>query len=185
VKPRFFKSPAEFRKWLDANHDKARELWVGYWKKNTGKPSLTWQESVDQALCYGWIDGIRKSVDEDSYTNRFTPRTAKSVWSAVNTRRAKELIEEGLMQPPGLKAFEARQENRSGIYSYEQRTENLPEPYAGIFETNKAAWEFFQSQPPGYRKVIGWWIVSAKKEETRRKRLEQLIEKSAKGRRIE
>jgi uncharacterized protein YdeI (YjbR/CyaY-like superfamily) len=184
MKPKFFKSPQDFRKWLDANHDKEKELWVGYWKKSTGKPSLTWQESVDQALCYGWIDGVRKSVDEDSYTNRFTPRTARSAWSAVNLKRAKELIKEGLMQPAGLKAFEARRENRSGIYSYEQRPQDLPEPYAGTLKKNKAAWEFFQSQPPGYRKVITWWIISARKEETRLKRLEQLIQKAVKGQRM-
>jgi uncharacterized protein YdeI (YjbR/CyaY-like superfamily) len=180
----FFETPGEFRKWLEKHHATAKELWVGYYKKGSGKPSMTWPESVDQALCFGWIDGIRKSVDEDSYTIRFTPRKQGSIWSSVNIKRVQELSEQGLMQPPGLQAFAARKENKSGIYSYEQRGDQLPEPYAGLLRKNKAAWDFFQAQPPSYRKAAGWWVVSAKKEETRLKRLEQLIEDSAGGRRI-
>jgi uncharacterized protein YdeI (YjbR/CyaY-like superfamily) len=159
-------------------------LWVGFYKTGSGKPSITWPESVDEALCVGWIDGIRKSLDEVSYTIRFTPRRTRSIWSAVNIRRVRALTRQGRMRPAGLEAFKARQDNRSGIYSYEQRSENLPEPYAGIFRTSKSAWGFFQSQPPSYRKVTGWWIVSAKKEETRLARLDKLIEASAAGRRL-
>lgn len=180
----FFESPGEFRKWLEMHHATAKELWVGYYKKGTGKPSMTWPESVDQALCFGWIDGIRKSVDEDSYTIRFTPRKPGSTWSSVNIKRVQELSEQGLMQPMGLQAFAARKENKSGIYSYEQRGDQLPEPYAGRLRKKKAAWDFFQAQPPSYRKAAYWWVVSAKKEETRLKRLEQLIEASAEGRRL-
>jgi uncharacterized protein YdeI (YjbR/CyaY-like superfamily) len=178
----YFRSPAEFRTWLKRHHAKEKELWVGYYKKDSGKPSMTWPESVDEALCFGWIDGIRKRVDDTRYVIRFSPRKARSVWSAVNIKRAAALKEEGRMQPAGLAAFELRQENRSGIYSYEQRQDQLPEPYAAILKRNKAAWTFFQSRTPGYRKTIGWWIVSAKKEETRLKRLETLIADCAAGR---
>jgi len=184
VRPKFFKSPSAFRKWLEANHSSAKELWVGFYKKDSGKPSITWPESVDEALCFGWIDGLRKKIDNQSYMIRFSPRKSTSIWSAVNIGHAQRLIKEGLMQPVGLKAFEARKENRSGIYSYEQRSPELEDKYARKLKRNKAAWEFFQSQPPSYRKTINWWIVSAKQEETRIKRLDRLIETSAKGRRL-
>jgi len=183
VKARFFRSPAAFRAWLARNHATTSELLVGYYKTASGKPSMTWPESVDEALCFGWIDGIRKRLDDDRYTIRFTPRRPRSIWSTVNIKRALELAALGLMQPSGLKAFAAREENRSGIYSYEQRSDTLPEPYAGTLRKHRAAWSFFQAQPPSYRKTIGWWVVSAKKEETRLKRLDQLIEDSALGRR--
>ncbi len=181
---KFFKSPPAFRNWLESNHASAKELWVGFYKKDSGKPSITWPESVDEALCFGWIDGIRKRIDDQSYMIRFSPRKPTSIWSAVNIRHAQRLIREGLMQPAGLKAFEARKENRSGIYSYEQRSPELEDKYARKLKRNKAAWEFFQSQPPSYRKTINWWIVSARQEETRIKRLDRLIETSAKGRRL-
>ena len=184
MSPKFFKTPAAFRKWLAAHHATEKELWVGFYKKPSGKPSITWPESVDQALCFGWIDGVRKSIDEDSYKIRFSPRRSTSIWSSVNTKRAGELIEQKLMQPAGLKAFEARKENRSGIYAYEQRSAELVEPYAGMLKRNKAAWTFFQAQAPSYRKVINWWIVSAKREETRLQRLNKLIEESSAGRRL-
>ena len=180
----FFTTPTEFRKWLGRRGEKANELWVGFHKKHTGRPSMTWPESVDEALCVGWIDGIRKSIDENSYAIRFTPRRRGSIWSSVNIRRATFLINEGRMQPSGMAAFTARTENKSGIYSYEQRNEQLPEPFAGSLRKNVRAWKFFEAQPPSYRKAIGWWIVSAKKEETRRKRLEKLIAESARGRRL-
>jgi uncharacterized protein YdeI (YjbR/CyaY-like superfamily) len=181
---RFFKSPSAFRKWLAANHSKSKELCVGFYKKNSGKPSITWPESVDEALCFGWIDGIRKKFDDESYVIRFTPRKPQSVWSAVNIRNVERLINEKRMQPAGLKAYAARKEYRSGIYSYEQRPAELVEPYASKFKSNKAAWKFFQAQPPYYRKTMNWWIVSAKQEETRLKRLEKLIEESAQRRRM-
>ena len=180
----FFPTPADFRSWLKKHHASATELWVGFYKRSSGRPSITWPESVDEALCVGWIDGIRKSVDEISYKIRFTPRKQSSIWSAVNIKRAQALVDEGRMQPAGLKAFHARKENKSGVYSYEQRRDQLEEPYASLLRNNKAAWDFFQAQPASYRKVAGWYVVSAKKDETRLKRLEKLIEDSAKGKRL-
>lgn len=182
--PRFFKTPAAFRKWLADNHAKSKELWVGFYKKDSGKPSINWPESVDEALCFGWIDGLRKTIDDESYKIRFSPRKPSSIWSAVNIRNAEKLIKEKRMQPTGLKAYEARKEYRSGIYAYEQRSPELVEPYLGKLKRNRAAWKFFQAQPPYYRKTMNWWIVSAKREETRLKRLEKLIEESAAGRRL-
>jgi uncharacterized protein YdeI (YjbR/CyaY-like superfamily) len=184
VTVKFFKSPAAFRKWLEGHHATSKELWIGFYKKGSGKPSITWPESVDEALCFGWIDGVRKSIDEESYKIRFSPRRASSIWSAVNIRNAEKLIKEKRMQPAGLEAYEARKEYRSGIYAYEQRSPELVEPYLGKLKRNKAAWKFFQAQPPGYRKVMNWWIVSAKLEATRLKRLHQLIEESAQARRM-
>ena len=181
---RFFETPAEFRAWLEANHETATELWVGFHKKATGRPSITWPEAVDQALCFGWIDGIRKSVDESSYANRFTPRKARSTWSKVNIEKVAKLTEQGLMMPAGLRAFGARDEANSGIYSFEQRPQELPPAYAERFQENGPAWAFFQSQPPGYRRTATHWVLSAKREETRLKRLATLIEDSANGRRI-
>jgi uncharacterized protein YdeI (YjbR/CyaY-like superfamily) len=162
----------------------ATELWVRFYTKDSGKPSITWTESVDQALCFGWIDGIRKRVDKISYQIRFTPRRRGSIWSAINIKRAKELVRQKQMRPTGLKAFAARIENKSGIYSYEQRSTELSQPYANLLKENKAAWNFFENQPPSYRKMIGWWIISAKKEETRMVRLAKLISESAKGKRL-
>jgi uncharacterized protein YdeI (YjbR/CyaY-like superfamily) len=180
----YFRSPAELRKWLRANHATAGELWVGFYKRDTGKPSITWPESVDEALCVGWIDGIRKSLGAESYTIRFTPRRKGSIWSAVNIARMKVLTAEKRVRPIGMKAFAARQEYRSGIYSYERRRDQLDEPYAGRLRKNKAAWDHFQAQSSSYRKMITWYIVSAKKEETRLERLKKLIDASAKGRRL-
>jgi uncharacterized protein YdeI (YjbR/CyaY-like superfamily) len=182
--PRFFKTPATFRKWLAANHAKSKELWVGFYKKNSGRPSITWPESVDEALCFGWIDGVRKRLDDESYVIRFSPRKPNSIWSAVNIRNVERLIKEKRMQPPGLTAYAARKENRSGIYSYEQRPAELVEPYARTFKRHKTAWEFFQSQPPSYRKMMTWYILSAKREETRAQRLATLIDASEKHERI-
>lgn len=183
--PTFFKKQSNFRRWLEKHHDSSKELLVGFYKKSSGRPSIIWPESVDEALCFGWIDGIRRSIDDISYTIRFTPRKPISTWSAVNIKRAQELIEQGLMRDAGLKAFQARRENRSGIYSYEQRTEKLPDVYERQFKKNKTAWAFFEAQPPGYRKIVGWWIVSAKKEETRLSRLAKLIDESSQGRRMD
>jgi uncharacterized protein YdeI (YjbR/CyaY-like superfamily) len=180
----FFSSPSHLRKWFEKHHPTERELRVGFFKKGSGKASVTWPESVDEALCVGWIDGLRKSVDERSYKIRFTPRRPRSIWSAVNIKRVRALAREGRMRPAGLTAFKARRENRSGIYSYEQRRDQLEEPYRSLLKTNADAWAHFQAQPPSYRKAAGWWVVSARKEETRLKRLGRLIKDSARGRRI-
>lgn len=184
MKPKFFKAPADFRKWLESHHTSETELLVGYYKRDSGKPSITWPESVDEALCFGWIDGIRRSIDDKSYSIRFTPRKPRSIWSAVNIKRAEDLVKQELMQPAGLKAFQAREENRSGIYSYEQRSPELPDEYGKQLKKNLRAWKFFQSQPPSYRKAANWWVVSAKKEETRVKRLNELIQLSADEQRL-
>ena len=182
--PTFFRTPADLRKWFRKNHATATELWIGFYKVGSGKPSVTWPQAVDEALCCGWIDGIRKTIDEDSYKIRFTPRRPRSVWSAVNIKRVKVLSDEKRMLPAGRKAFEARRENRSGIYSYEQRPQDLPQPYLGEMKRNKAAWAFFAAQPPSYRKVMTWFILSAKREETRLQRLKKLIDVSATGKRM-
>jgi uncharacterized protein YdeI (YjbR/CyaY-like superfamily) len=184
MKPKFFKSPPDFRKWLAANHGSKAELWVGFYKRDSGRPSITWPESVDEALCFGWIDGIRKSIDDTSYMIRFTPRKARSIWSAVNIKRALELERQGLLQPAGLKAFTAREENRSGIYSYEQRSPELPDQYRKELKKNLVAWKFFDAQPASYRKAANWWVTSAKREETRLTRLQKLIQHSNDGERI-
>jgi uncharacterized protein YdeI (YjbR/CyaY-like superfamily) len=181
MKPTFFPSPRELRAWLEKYHATAEELHVGYYKVSSGVASITWPESVDQALCYGWIDGVRKSIDEISYMIRFTPRRPGSIWSSVNIKRAQVLMEQGLMQPAGLKAYEARKENKVGIYSYEQRSVDLEEPYSQVLKENEAAWTFFQAQPPSYRKAASWWVISAKQEETRLRRLEKLISYSVQG----
>lgn len=185
MKPKFFPTPADFRRWLEKNHASETELWVGFYKKATGRPSITWPEAVDEALCFGWIDGIRKSLDAESYVNRLTPRRPGSNWSEINTRRAKELIRAGLMRPAGLKAFKARDPEKSGVYSFEQRQAAKLSPEAERkFKANKRAWKFFESQPPGYRRIATWYVVSAKQEQTRARRLARLIKDSAEGRRI-
>jgi uncharacterized protein YdeI (YjbR/CyaY-like superfamily) len=183
--PIFFSSPAEWRRWLQRNHSKAGEVWVGFHKRATGKPSLTWPESVDEALCFGWIDGVRKSIDASAYKIRFTPRKTRSVWSAINIKRAAELIEQKRMAPAGKKAFEARTDDRSVLYSYEQRKNpKLPVALAKKFRASKKALAFFESQAPWYQRTATWWVISARKDETRLKRLETLIADSAAGRRI-
>jgi len=160
-------------------------LLVGFYKRGSGKPSITWPESVDEALCFGWIDGVRRSLDGDGYTIRFTPRKPRSTWSAVNTKRASELIAQGRMRPAGLEAFEKRTGERSGTYSYEQRhTARLDEVYEQQFRANRKAWDYFQAQAPWYRRTAIWWVVSARREETRLKRLATLIAESERGRSI-
>jgi uncharacterized protein YdeI (YjbR/CyaY-like superfamily) len=181
MEPTFFRGPEQLRRWFARNHASKTEIWVGYYKKDSGKPSITWPESVDEALCVGWIDGIRKSIDAESYKIRFTPRRPRSIWSAVNIRRVGELIKEKRMQPAGLRAFEARKENRSGIYAYEQRRAVLEDPYDAVLKKYPAARAFFEAQPPSYRKTISWYIVSAKKEETRMRRLMQMIDLWSRG----
>jgi uncharacterized protein YdeI (YjbR/CyaY-like superfamily) len=181
--PTFFATPAEFRAWLEQHHDSESELLVGFYKKGSGRPSITWPESVDQALCFGWIDGVRRSLGEEAYTIRFTPRKPRSIWSAVNIKRAGELIEQGLMHPAGLAAFERRSDDRSAIYSYEQRhSARLAPEQEQEFRALPAAWEWFEAQAPSFRKAAAWWVTSAKREETRARRLAQLIEAAAEGR---
>jgi uncharacterized protein YdeI (YjbR/CyaY-like superfamily) len=160
-------------------------VYVGYWKKATGKPSLTWSEAVGQALCFGWIDGRLNSIDSERHMQRFTPRRPNSNWSKVNIEKVVKLKEAGLMRPAGLKAFEARRQDRSGVYAFEQRKDaKLPKDYEKRLRANPAAWEYWQDRPPSYRKTATHWVVSAKKEETRERRLEQLIECSAAGRHV-
>jgi uncharacterized protein YdeI (YjbR/CyaY-like superfamily) len=175
---RFFASAAAFGRWLEKHHAQRAEVWVGYHKKQTGRPSPTWSESVDEALCWGWIDGIRKSVDPERYTNRFTPRKPGSAWSAINIRKVKALIASGRMRPPGLAAFRARRKDRSGVYSFEQAAPKLPVAYERILKKNPAAWDFFRTRTDWYRRTASWWVISAKQEETRRRRLGILIERS-------
>ena len=184
INPTFFPVPTDFRQWLKKNHASVKELWVGFHKRGTGKPSITWPESVDQALCFGWIDGLRKSLGVESYVIRFTPRKPTSIWSAVNTKRAKELMSLGLLEPAGKKAFEGRDAKKTNRYSFERENVRLGAAYEKKFRANRGAWEFFQSQPPWYRRTATWWVVSAKQEETRQRRLATLISDSAAGRSI-
>jgi uncharacterized protein YdeI (YjbR/CyaY-like superfamily) len=182
---RFFATPAKWRQWLDRNHAKADEIWVGFYKKGSGKPSITWPESVDEALCYGWIDSIRKSIDDVSYKIRFTPRRKGSIWSAVNIARVDVLTTEGRMMPAGAAAFAAREDKKSRVYTYEQRdAATLGDEYERRFRARPKAWAFWESQPLYYRKLATRWVVSAKQEATRERRLVTLIEDSAAGRKI-
>jgi len=179
---KYFRTPAGLRSWFEKNHATKREQWIGYYKKDSGTPSITWPESVDQALCFGWIDGVRKSVDDKRYTIRFTPRRTTSIWSAINIKRVKELTKLGLMKREGLKVFEQRDGKKSNRYSFEQRKNPvLPALYEKQFKSHKNAWTFFSSQPPWYRKASVWWIISAKQEKTKVQRLERLILDSDNG----
>lgn len=178
-KPTFFPTPADFRAWFEAHHDKFHELFVGFHKKNSGKPGITWPESVEVALCFGWIDGVRKSLDETSYTIRFTPRKPTGTWSSININLVRKLTKQRLMHPAGLKAFAARSERKSSIYSYEQRKNpRFTREQEKQFRANKPAWEFFRSQAPWYQRVTTYWVISAKREDTKLKRLSELIEYS-------
>jgi uncharacterized protein YdeI (YjbR/CyaY-like superfamily) len=181
----FFSTPDAFRAWLEDHHSTAAELLVGFHKKATGRPSMTWTESVREALCFGWIDGVRRGLGEDSYTIRFTPRKPGSNWSSRNVRHVEELIREGKMTPAGLAAYEARKPERTGIYAFEQRDPaRLDREQEKHFRANGKAWAFFQAQPPSYRQTAIYWVVSAKRAETRERRLATLIEDSAAGRRL-
>lgn len=182
IKPTFFKTPADFRRWLSQHHTSQTELWVAYYKKDSGKPSITYSESVDQALCFGWIDGVRHAIDNVSYKIRFTPRKPKSIWSTINITKVKELTKCALMEPAGVKAFEARTENRSEIYSFEHKgIRQLDPAYEKKLAANKKAKAFFDAQIPSYKRVVVHWVMSAKQEETRLRRLNLLIENSVKG----
>ncbi len=178
MNPIFFENPQAFRVWLEENYTTAKELIVGYYKVSTGKPSMTWSESVDQALCFGWIDGIRRSIDDESYCIRFTPRKPNSNWSAVNIKKVDELIASGQMTPAGMKLFEMRKEAKSEVYSYENRIETFPPEVEKRFQQNEKAWAFFSKQAPSYRKTAIYWVMSAKQEATFEKRFAQLIKSS-------
>ena len=185
MKPLFFPTPADWRRWLAKHHASADELWVGFHKRGSGKPSITWPESVDEALCFGWIDGVRKSLGAESYVIRFTPRRPGSIWSVVNVRRVGELTKARRMRPAGLRAFEKRTAKKTGVYSFEQRkVAKPPAAYVRRFKENPAAWRFFSNQAPWYQRVTTFWVVNAKQEETRLRRLAILIADSAAGRRI-
>jgi uncharacterized protein YdeI (YjbR/CyaY-like superfamily) len=183
-KVKFFKSSSQFRAWLEKNHADAPELWLGFYRKSSGKGGITYREALDQALCFGWIDGIRKGLNDVSYTTRFTPRRRKSNWSLVNIDRVRYLRKRRLMTPAGLKAFEERDEAKAIRYSYEQRYPKLDRASEAKFKANSKAWEFFQSQPDSYKRTATWWVMSAKKQETRSRRLATLIEDSEKELRL-
>ena len=178
MKPIFFSNSSKMRAWLEKNYKKEKELQVGFYKVRTRKPSITWSQSVDEALCFGWIDGIRRSIDEESYMIRFTPRNPNSTWSAVNIKKVHELIRLGKMKPEGLEAFAKREEKKSAIYAYEKKPIQLSEEFESIFKANLKAWEHYQSMAPSYRKTTSNWVMSAKQDTTQRKRLETLIKDS-------
>jgi len=181
--PRFFDSQADFRRWLEENHASA-ELWVGFWKVGSGRTGLTYEQAVEESLCFGWIDGLVKRFDERAYMQRFTPRRARSIWSAINIAKVEALIRAGRMAPPGLAAFESRDPRRAGMYSFENRGVTLDAAFEKRFRAKARAWTFFQAQPPGYKRMAAFWVMGAKKEETRERRFRQLLDDSAKGVRV-
>lgn len=177
--PRFFETPAEFRRWLEKNHATAREIIVGFYKKDSGRGGMVYRDALDEALCFGWIDGVVRRIDDESYCQRFTPRKPGSIWSKINVGHVERLKSAGKMTPAGLAAFEARTAARTGVYSFENQPRELPPAAEKQFRKHAAAWKFWQEQPPGYRRQMIWWIVSAKQESTQQRRLEKLIESSA------
>lgn len=181
MKPHFFKTPLAFRNWLIKNHSSKSEIFVGYYKIKSGKPSMNWSDSVDEALCFGWIDGIKYTIDAESYCIRFTPRRKNSIWSAVNIKKVQTLIENGKMQPAGLEIYNHRKEEKSKVYSFENKEAELPNHFIALFKKNKPAWLYFQNLAPSYRKTTLHYIMSAKLETTRVKRLEEMIRDSAAG----
>jgi uncharacterized protein YdeI (YjbR/CyaY-like superfamily) len=180
--PQFFRSASELRAWLEKNHDSVSELWIGFFNQRSGKTGLTYREALDESLCFGWIDGVRKSVDEGRYMQRFTPRKARSMWSLVNMKRVEELKALGRMCAPGLAAFEKRDEKTSGVHSIARANAAFTRELARRFRASAKAWAFFQGRPPGYRHLATWFVMSAKKDETRLRRLDSLIALCAKGR---
>ncbi len=184
MNPTFFSSRPAFRRWLQKHHADGRELWVGFYRKESCKGGVTYPQALDEALCFGWIDGLREALDDSSYTIRFTPRKSESIWSEVNTKRVNHLIKLGRMQAPGLAAFKARDLKKSRQYSYERNRSRFEAAHEKKFKANAKAWEFFRAQAPWYQRTTTWWVVSAKREETRLKRLTTLIEDSENGRRI-
>ena len=184
MKPKFFPAQEDFRRWLEENHERETEIIVGYYNVKSGKGGMTWSESVDQALCFGWIDGVRRKVDEESYCNRFTPRRANSNWSAVNIAKVAELTGKGLMKPSGIAAFEKRQASKSAIYAYENELKAFSEAFEKQFKLNEKAWDFFEKQANWYKKQIINWVMTAKQDATRAKRLEKLVAESENGRKL-
>jgi len=184
MKASFFATQADFRKWLKKNYKSETELILGFYKVGSGKPSLSWSQSVDQALCFGWIDGVRRSIDAESYCIRFTPRRSTSIWSDINIKKVEELTKQGLMMPEGIKAFELRKEQRSRVYSHEKEPAKLNANYIKQFKLNKAAWTYFDDQAPSYKKVITHWIMSAKQEKTQLARLQKTIETCSQQKRV-
>ena len=183
MQPRFFRTPNEFRIWLEKNHDTKKEVWVGYYKKASGKKGVSYQEALDEALCFGWIDGKVRTIDEAAYMQRYSPRTAKSPWSKINVKRFGELKKAGRAAPAGIAAFERRDKKPAG-YSYEEAERGFTGRHLATFRENKEAWKFFQAQPPGYRKMATFWVMSAKRDETQERRLAKLMDDSAHGRRL-
>ena len=181
MKPKFFSTPAQFRQWLEQNHDRVSELLVGFHKKSSGKKSITYAEALDEALCFGWIDGVRRNLDETSYTIRFTPRKPRSIWSLVNVNHVERLKKDGRMHAAGLEAYARRDPKRTGIYAFENEPKQLSAAYEKTFRQNKKAWTFFEAMAPSLKKVSIYWIMSAKKEETQLRRLKHVIENSEKG----
>ncbi len=184
VNIKFFKSQEALRKWFEKNHSKKDELWIGYFKKSSDKQSVTYAQAVDEALCFGWIDGIRKGIDDEKFCQRFTPRRLKSIWSAVNIKKLSELTKQGLMHEAGLNTFNNRDEKQAGLYSFEQTEIIMPAVYLKKLKANKKAWAYFSNIPPGYQKTVTWWVISAKQEETKLRRLDALIKDSESGRKI-
>jgi uncharacterized protein YdeI (YjbR/CyaY-like superfamily) len=184
AKPIYFSSPAEWRAWLEKHHASSQEVLVGYYKRDTGLPSMTWSESVDEALCVGWIDGIRRSVDEKRYCIRFTPRKPGSTWSRTNLEKVKALVAASRMKPAGMQAFEKRSSAKSAIYSYEQNNAQLAEIHLKLLRANPKAWAYFQTLPAGYLKQVSWWVTNARRVETQQKRLELLIKACEDGIRL-
>jgi uncharacterized protein YdeI (YjbR/CyaY-like superfamily) len=180
----FFATPRQLRAWFEANHETAAELWVGYHRKRTGRPSVSWRDVVDQELCFGWIDSVRYSLGDDRSAQRITPRRKGSIWSAINIKRFGELEAMGLVHPAGRAAFARRDEERSRVYSYENRSRGFDAAIESALRKHKGAWKFFEAQPPSYRKTAAFWVMSAKREETRRRRLRTLIDCSEIGERI-
>ena len=180
--PVFFKTQQAFHNWLEKNHQKKDEILVGFYKVSTGKESISYKESVDEALCYGWIDGRRQSGGDTYYTIRFTPRRPRSIWSAINIKRIQELIDAGQMKNAGLEAFTTRDESKTNKYSFERKHVELPPAFLKKLQANKKAWAYFSKKPPSYQKPAIWWVISAAKEETKEKRLQQLIEDSENNR---
>lgn len=183
MEPIYFRSGSEFREWLKAHHASAESVIVGYFNKSAKQPGISYAEALDEALCFGWIDGLVRRVDADRHTRRFTPRKPTSIWSNINVNHVKRLIREGRMQPAGLAAFQRRSKAKTGVYSFENKPQELPVVYATRFRANRAAWKFWLAQPPGYRRRVIWWVISAKQDATRVRRLARAIAESAAGRR--